>query len=334
MAAFRGKRRWDPAVLGTRLESSVLSPLLKQLLPRDGPGAGLVDKPVSLSGLVTFRGEKRTLGEKEVGHLAARPVREAVQPPGEPPFPADEQEAITAALARRVLALGDLDMDDVQAACLGHRQLARTLREAAPVPGLTTDAAYFLDSVTEWACLHIPHFVTRRSTFVARTLVEQSRAQSELITKVDALITKVDALITRTPPHDGQDTAFEARYRAHLAERHNRVTIFGLDLRDSPVPTLSLSGALLPPAGIALRAAGRTRPVPCPCTSRAARRTLPLRPRRPERRHRAPFLRRGRRTGRGVRRSLPAGRGHRPPLESPNHGRHGKGAAPGPKSWG
>ncbi|MFD7773805.1 ATP-binding protein, partial [Streptomyces sp. NPDC059753] len=219
MAAFRGKRRWDPAVLGTRLESSVLSPLLKQLLPRDGPGAGLVDKPVSLSGLVTFRGEKRTLGEKEVGHLAARPVREAVQPPGEPPFPADEQEAITAALARRVLALGDLDMDDVQAACLGHRQLARTLREAAPVPGLTTDAAYFLDSVTEWACLHIPHFVTRRSTFVARTLVEQSRAQSELITKVDALI-------TRTPPHDGQDTAFEARYRAHLAERHNRVTIF------------------------------------------------------------------------------------------------------------
>ncbi|MFD0114463.1 ATP-binding protein, partial [Streptomyces sp. NPDC127176] len=180
----------------------MLSPLLKQLLPRDGPGAGLVDKPVSLSGLVTFRGEKRTLGEKEVGHLAARPVREAVQPPGEPPFPADEQEAITAALARRVLALGDLDMDDVQAACLGHRQLARTLREAAPAPGLTTDAAYFLDSVTEWACLHIPHFVTLRSTFVARTLVEQSRAQSELITKVDALI-------TRTPPHDGQDTAFE-----------------------------------------------------------------------------------------------------------------------------
>ncbi|MGW6480723.1 NACHT domain-containing protein [Streptomyces sp. NPDC055059] len=217
----------DPAVLGTRLASSVLSPLVKQLLTRDGPGAGLVDKPVRLSGLVTFRGEKRTLGEKEVGHLAARLVREAVQSPGEPPFPADEQEAVTAALARRLLALGDLDMDDVQAVRLGHRQLARTLREAAPAPGLTTDAAYFLDSVTEWACLHILHFFTQRSTFVARTLVEQSRAQSELIAKVDALI-------TRTPQRDGQDTAFEARYRAHLAERHNRVTIFGLDLRDSP----------------------------------------------------------------------------------------------------
>ncbi|MET7517866.1 NACHT domain-containing protein [Streptomyces sp. NPDC005480] len=217
----------DPAVLGTRLASSVLSPLVKQLLTRDGPGAGLVDKPVRLSGLVTFRGEKRTLGEKEVGHLAARLVREAVQPPGEPPFPADEQEAVTGALARRLLALGDLDMDDLQAVRLGHRQLARTLRDSAPAPGLTADAAYFLDSVTEWACLHILHFFTQRSTFVARTLVEQSRAQSELIAKVDALI-------TRTPPRDAQDTAFEARYRAHLAERHNRVTIFGLDLRDSP----------------------------------------------------------------------------------------------------
>lgn len=124
----------DPAVLGTRLASSALSPLVKQLLTREGPGAGLVDKPVRLSGLVTFRGEKRTLGEKEVGHLAARLVREAVQSPGEPPFPADEQEAVTAALARRLLALGDLDMDDVQAVRLGHRQLARALREAAPRP--------------------------------------------------------------------------------------------------------------------------------------------------------------------------------------------------------
>lgn len=139
----------DPAVLGTRLASSVLPPLVKQLLTRDGPGAGQVDKPVRLSGLVTFHGEKRTLGEKEVGHLAARLVREAVRSPGEPPFPADEQEAVTAALGRRLLALGDLDMDDVQAVRLGHRQLARTLREAASAPGLTADAAYFLDSVTE-----------------------------------------------------------------------------------------------------------------------------------------------------------------------------------------
>ncbi|MFF2503938.1 NACHT domain-containing protein [Streptomyces sp. NPDC058067] len=217
----------DPAVLGTRLASSVLSPLVKQLVTRDGPGAGLVDRPVRLSGLVSFRGEKRTLGEKDVQRLADRLVREALDSPGEPPFPAGEQLLVTTTLARRLLALGDLDMDDVQAVRLGHRELARTLRREAPAPGLTADAAYFLDSVTAWACLHILHFFTQRSTFVARTLVEQSRAQAELIAKVDALI-------ARTPPRDAQDTAFETRYRAHLAQRHNRVTIFGLGLHDSP----------------------------------------------------------------------------------------------------
>ncbi|MEU6662673.1 NACHT domain-containing protein [Streptomyces sp. NPDC046821] len=217
----------DPAVLGTRLASSVLSPLVKQLVTRDGPGAGLVDRPVRLSGLVSFRGEKRTLGEKDVQRLADRLVREALDSPGETPFPADEQLLVTATLARRLLALGDLDMDDVQAVRLGHRELARALRREAPAPGLTADAAYFLDSVTAWACLHILHFFTQRSTFVARTLVEQSRSQAELIAKVDALI-------ARTPPRDAQDTAFEVRYRAHLAQRHNRVTIFGLDLHDSP----------------------------------------------------------------------------------------------------
>ncbi|MFE5029449.1 hypothetical protein ACFRAO_40680 [Streptomyces sp. NPDC056656] len=77
----------NPAGLGTRLASSVLSPLVKQLLTRDGPGAGLVDKPVRLSGLVTFRGEKRTLGEKGVGHLAARLVREGRAVPGRAPVP-------------------------------------------------------------------------------------------------------------------------------------------------------------------------------------------------------------------------------------------------------
>lgn len=43
-----GEAQMDPAALGTRLASSVLSPLAKQLLTRDGPGSGLVDKPVRL----------------------------------------------------------------------------------------------------------------------------------------------------------------------------------------------------------------------------------------------------------------------------------------------
>ncbi|MGW2777321.1 NACHT domain-containing protein [Streptomyces olivaceoviridis] len=220
----------EPVVLGGKLVSGLIGPLVRKLFVQDGPGAGLVDRPVRLSALVSFRGEKRTLGEKEVHRLAERIVTQAVESPGEPPFPADEQEAVADALARRLLALGDLEMDDVQAVRLGSAELARQLRHRSgflnPQP-LSTDARHFLDSATEWACLHILEFFTRRSTFVARTLVEQSRAQAELIAKVDELI-------ARTPRPGARDASFERRYLPYLANHHDHITIYGIDLRDSP----------------------------------------------------------------------------------------------------
>ncbi|MFI8947394.1 NACHT domain-containing protein [Streptomyces sp. NPDC053750] len=219
----------EPAVLGGKLASSLVAPLVKKLFVTGGPGAGLVDKPVRLTHLVAFRGEQRALGEKEVRRLAGRLVGDSLDSPGEPPFPRDEETAVADALAARLLALGDLDMDDVQAVRLGHRELAERLRYGAPTTatGLSADACYFLDSATEWACLHILEFFTRRSTFVARTLVAQTRGQAELIAKVDELITRV-------PRPDARDTAFERRYLSHVAERHNHLTIYGIDLRDSP----------------------------------------------------------------------------------------------------
>lgn len=218
----------EPAVLGGKLASSLITPLLKKLFVPEGPGAGLVDKPVRLSHLVAFKGEKRTLTEKDVHKLADRLVARAVDSPGEAPFPLDEQPAVADALARRLLALGDLDMDDVQAVSLGHRELARQLAYDAPAPaGLSTDARYFLDNATEWACLQILEFFTRRSTFVARTLVEQTRTQAELIARVDELI-------ARSPRPGTEDRTFERRYLPYVAERHNHITIYGIDLRDSP----------------------------------------------------------------------------------------------------
>ncbi|MFE4715910.1 hypothetical protein ACFRLW_05560, partial [Streptomyces sp. NPDC056728] len=74
----------DPAVLGTHLASSVLPPLVKQLLTRDGPGAALVDKPVRLSGLVTFHGEKRTLGLTCLSRVTSLSSLSVIQPvPGD-----------------------------------------------------------------------------------------------------------------------------------------------------------------------------------------------------------------------------------------------------------
>ncbi|WP_046730876.1 NACHT domain-containing protein [Streptomyces humi] len=218
----------EPAVLGGKLASSLMGPLLKKLFVADGPGAGLVDKPVRLKNLVSFKGEKRALVEKDVHKLAEHLIRQAVDSPGEPPFRAGEQIAVADALARRLLALGNLDMDDVQAVQLGHRELAAKLEHAAPAPdGLSSDAVLFLDSATEWACLQILEFFTRRSTFVARTLVEQSRSQAELIARIDELITRV-------PRPDARDAAFERRYLPYVSEHHNHITIYGIDLRDCP----------------------------------------------------------------------------------------------------
>ncbi|MFL4906144.1 NACHT domain-containing protein [Streptomyces sp. MMS24-I2-30] len=219
----------EPAVLGGKLASSLIGPLVRKLFVPDGPGAGLVDRPVRLRDLVSFRGEQRSLGDKQVHRLAGRLVERAVASPGEAPFPAGERTAVADALAGRLLALGDLDMDDVQAVRLGHLELARRLRADGlpPGAGLSADAELFLDTATEWACLHILEFFTRRSVFVARTLVEQTRAQAELIAKVDELL-------ARTPRPDARDTAFERRYLPYAARRHDHLTIYGVDLRDSP----------------------------------------------------------------------------------------------------
>ncbi|MEU6625866.1 NACHT domain-containing protein [Streptomyces litmocidini] len=219
----------EPALIGTRLASAAISPLLRKLLVGDGPGAGLTgSSKIRLSSLVSFRGEKRTLTEKDVRKLAATLVERSTGGPGEAPFPADETEAVTGTLARTLLALGDLDMDDVQAVRLGHRDLARRLRAAAPAPdGLSTDSALYLESMTEWACLHLLEFFTQRSTFIARSLVEQTRTQAELIAKVDEVI-------RRTPRSDARDAEFERRYLDHLAKKHGRLTIHGIDLHHSP----------------------------------------------------------------------------------------------------
>ncbi|MHA5050406.1 NACHT domain-containing protein [Streptomyces sp. SD15] len=218
----------EPAAIGAKLASSVVTPLIKKLFVADGPGAGLVEKPVRISGFVSFKGEKRTLGEKELTKLAAELIARALRT-GERPLAADEEQAVVYALADTLHALGDLAMTDVQAVELGHEALARYLRAASgnPERDLSFDATLCYERILGTACLHILHFFTQRSSFVARTLVEQSRRQSELIAKVDELI-------ARTPMSAGTDPAFEQRYLAYVATKHSRLTIYGIDLVNSP----------------------------------------------------------------------------------------------------
>ncbi|OEV15572.1 hypothetical protein AN219_28065, partial [Streptomyces nanshensis] len=69
-------------------------------------------------------------------------------------------------------------------------------------------------------------FLTQRSTFVARTLVEQSRRLGELITLVDVLIERV-------PSQSAQDAGFEQQYARYIANRHRTLTIYGIDVQQA-----------------------------------------------------------------------------------------------------
>lgn len=212
----------DATAAGIRLASAVVAPLIKKLLRTEGAGAGLVDRPRRISSYVSWR-EKRDLDTADLRRLADHLVREALRAPGERPLPPGEEAGVAAALAATLHALGDLTLSDVEAVRLGPGAFARRLRAAAPHPGLSRDAELFHDRLVELACLHILDFFTQRSTFVAATLVEQSKLHAETIAKVDELL-------RRLPRQDGRDTAFEERYLAYVARRHSSLTIFGLDL--------------------------------------------------------------------------------------------------------
>ncbi|MFS7875116.1 NACHT domain-containing NTPase [Streptomyces asiaticus] len=220
----------DPATIGARLASSVVTPLIKKLFVKEGPGAGLVNQPVRISSLISFRGEKRTLTEKDLTKLAAELVAQATRHagPGERPCPADEDELVAEKLATTLYALGDLDMNDIQAVQLGHRGLAHELAHATRTRGrdtlrLSQGGEALHERLLDTACLHILHFFTQRSTFVARSLVEQSGQLSDLITKIDILIERI-------PSQSAQDAGFERRYAEYMIGKHSTLTIVGIDL--------------------------------------------------------------------------------------------------------
>ncbi|MER7989645.1 NACHT domain-containing protein [Streptomyces noursei] len=221
----------DPSALGARLASGVVAPLVKKLFVQEGPGAGLVDAPVRISALVSFKGERRTLTDKDLHKLAAELVRRAVRSaaPGERPIPEDEEAAVAAALAGTLAALGTVTMDDVQAVRLGPAALAECLTTVAPQATrvLSQDAELLHHTLLTTACLHVIHFFTQRSTFIARTLVQQSHT-------LDTLVTKIDDFLARHPSPRATDLAFERTYLSHLARKHGRLTIYGIDLHNSP----------------------------------------------------------------------------------------------------
>ncbi len=72
----------DPTTVAARLSPHVIDPLIRKLFAHDGPAADLVDRPVRISRLVSFAGEKRTLTERDLDHIAAVLVERALDGDG------------------------------------------------------------------------------------------------------------------------------------------------------------------------------------------------------------------------------------------------------------
>ncbi|WP_327254304.1 NACHT domain-containing protein [Streptomyces sp. NBC_01244] len=212
----------DASVVGIRLASGVVAPLVKKLFRGEGAGAGLVDRPVRISTYASVR-EQRVLSRYDLRRLADKLVAEALRAPGERPLPPGEEAGVAAALAVTLYSLGTLALEDAQAVEMGAQAFAAELRKAAPNTGLGRDAELFHDRLLETTCLHILQFFTTRSTYIPAALVENARRQAETIAKIDALLARI-------PRQDGRDAEFEARYLEYLAKRHSTLTIFGLDL--------------------------------------------------------------------------------------------------------
>ncbi|MFG2865861.1 NACHT domain-containing protein [Streptomyces sioyaensis] len=219
----------DPTPILARLSPQALDPLIRRLFLADGPCAAPADRPVPLSRLLSFTGEKPPLTEHGLADVAAALVAQASGDAA-----GDGYQALTTALTGTLRALADTGMDDADAVRLLPAAFARRLCEAAPgaTRGLSSDAAQLHGLLLDAAALHILHFLTRRSPYVAHTLVEQTRTLA-------GLIDGQGSAAPRTPPPapedaTSQDAAFETRYARATAALHNHLTIFGIDLAHSP----------------------------------------------------------------------------------------------------
>ncbi|MET8486432.1 NACHT domain-containing protein [Streptomyces tendae] len=230
----------DVTALGARVASSAVAPLVRRLFVRDGPGAGLVDRPVRISALVSFRGEKRSVTPKDLDKIAGELVRRALTSagPGEEPVDAAEAAAVKDALARTLARLGEITVEDYEAVGLGPERFARELSAGVPLApyGLGLGGTLLYERLLHTASLHILNFLTQRSTYVARRQTVQTQQLSRLIQAVDVLL-------ERLPSQSAEDAGFEERYADHVAARYGTLTIYGLDAgtREWPLDTAYLS---------------------------------------------------------------------------------------------
>ena len=144
--------------------------------------------------------------------------------------PTSELPAVVDVLARTLLAVGELDLTDVDAVRLGPQDYARRLRGAVPGAdrGLSPDAAWFHDALLVNVCLHVLDHFIGRSPHIQQHMAERASRIRQL---VDLNDTEAAA---RRPERSRQDADFEARYAEEVVRQHGWLTIVGVDFPNAP----------------------------------------------------------------------------------------------------
>jgi hypothetical protein len=215
-----------------RLPSSAVDPLVSRLFRQaPAPVSSTSGSGRPVAGLVSFHGDEPQMGWEELLEVAAELVRLGLEATGQR-LPAAEESGVAAVLARTLWVVRELDTTDAQALRLGPQDYARRMRSAVPGADreLSSEAAWFHDSLLVTICLHFLHHLIVRFPDLAERLPELSHRIGQLVDLND-----VEALRGRPQP-PAQDAEFEERYLRHVAEQYNRVTIYGIDLPNPNTP--------------------------------------------------------------------------------------------------
>ncbi|MFF8788497.1 NACHT domain-containing protein [Streptomyces sp. NPDC015125] len=168
----------DPTTCAARLTPQTVDPLIRRLFHTAGPAAAPADRPVPLARLVSFTGEKPALSEAELSGIATALVERATGRAR-----GGAQQALVTAVARTLRALADTGLDDVDAVRLLPAAFARRLSAAASgaTEHLDHDDVRLHGLLMDVVARHVLYLLSRRSGYVARTLVEQTRTLAKLV---------------------------------------------------------------------------------------------------------------------------------------------------------
>jgi NACHT domain len=200
-----------------KIATTIATTLVKRLLRRPEPGAGLVGDPVRLRHWLPRGGGQ--LDESQLRKLVDELVLRAGDADSQVRLLGpDRGQAVVTALVRTVLTLGELTLDDIVAARADPAELAYQLGETIPDATRDLDArqAILYTTLLAGCCRQIIEYFSTDEHFQKRIAVAQ--------------LGLLGTLADRIPDQAGEAARFEQALRELLVRKLDQDQLFGLQL--------------------------------------------------------------------------------------------------------